>query len=120
MLLGLNKAFEGGFPGGAMATVAGLFHHPRHQLLVGIGEIPEVTQRCEVILDIFYARFNTPLFLWIGHWARTDQEAIALGAFRIGTLYLRIVVAGFGDSISFATVCTRRISYPDPGWFRRY
>ena len=80
-----------------MTAVAGLTHDPRQQLLVGIGQITEVAQRCKVIFDVFDAGFHPSFFLRIGHRTRADQKAIALGTLRIGALHLGIVITGAGN-----------------------
>jgi hypothetical protein len=80
-----------------MTAVARLAHHPGQQLLVGIDQVAEVAQRGEVVLDVFDAGLNPAFLLRIGYRTRADQEAIALGTLGIGTLYLGIVITGFGD-----------------------
>ena len=87
-LLGVDEALERRCSGGAVNAIAGIAHHPVHQLLVGIGEIAELTQRHEVVLDVLDARFNAPFLLWIGDRAWRDEKAVAFGVVRIGTLHL--------------------------------
>ena len=96
-LLDFGKALERRFAGRAVDAVAGLVHHPRLQLAVGVIQIAEFAQRQETALDVFDARLDDAFLLRVAWRAGIDLEPVALGAFGIGPLHIRLVDAGFGD-----------------------
>ena len=97
MALRLGKTRQRPLMGGAVDTVAGRAHDPLQQLAVGVGDIPEVTQGQEVVLDVLDPGLDDSLFLGVSWRTRGDEEAVALGYLGIGPLYLWIMVAGLGD-----------------------
>jgi len=80
-------------------AVACRAHDPFLELAIGVGQITEVTQGHEIVLDVFDAGFHDALFLRISGRAGGDEEAVSLGDFGIGPLDLGIIVAGFGDGV---------------------
>ena len=61
-------------PGAPVNAVARLTHDPCTQLLIGMRYAMEITQRDEVVLDIFDPRFHPSLFSRIFHGTRVNQE----------------------------------------------
>jgi hypothetical protein len=51
--------------GGAVDTVAGRAYAPLHPLAVGVGDVPEVPQGLEVVLDGFATGLDEALLLGV-------------------------------------------------------
>ena len=97
MAFRLGKRRQRPLMGGAVDTVAGRADDPLQQLAIGVGDVPKVPQRQEVVLDVLDPGLDDSLFLGVPWRTRGDEEAVALGYLGIGPLYLWIMVAGLGD-----------------------
>lgn len=81
----------------AVQALAGLAHDPVPGLGVQIGQTARLAQRQEVVLDIFDARLDDALLLWIVRRTGVDLEAIPFRALGVGALHDRIGAAGADD-----------------------
>ena len=97
LALGLDEAGQGLLVGGAVDPVAGGAEQPGAQLRIGVGEVAELAQRYERALDVLHRGLHPALFFRVAHRAGLDLESVALGALRVGTLHLGVVVASAGD-----------------------
>src|SRR5207244_8098669 len=88
---------------------------PSAQLLVGVLEAVELSQRHKVVLDVFDARFNAAFLLGIARWTRRDDKTVAERTLAVGALDLWFVVARTGDGafriidlMCRSSLCARR------------
>jgi hypothetical protein len=87
-------------------AVTGFTQNPCLQLFVGVRQAVEVAQGHEVVLDVFDAGFDAPLLLRIPRRTGRDDKTVAQRAFAVGTLDLRLVVAGAGDGALGVSITT--------------
>ena len=97
LALGLHEPRQGSLVGGAVDAVAGRAEQPGAKLRIGVDEIAELAKRYERALDVLHRRLDPALLLRVAHRAGLDLESVALGALRVGTLHLGVVVASAGD-----------------------
>lgn len=94
--------------GRAVRARAGLLHDPLAKLPIGVGQVPELAQRHEGLLDVFDARLDDAFLLGIAWRAGVDLEAVRFGECCVGTLYGWIVPASADDRVL-------RVVDDDPG-----
>jgi hypothetical protein len=71
--------------------------HPLPRLGVEVGQVAEAAGGQEVALEVFDPGLDDALLLWVVRRAGVDLEAVAFGAFGVGTLHQRVVAAGLDD-----------------------
>lgn len=77
-LFQIMEALDRLFEGGAMGTLAGGFQHPCFQLLIGLLDTGQRTQRHKIVFNVFDPGFDPAFLLGLSRRACGNDEAVFL------------------------------------------